>query len=220
MRHRELAGAAAAGEIQTGRGDDARQCRRGPCYASAVRRAGSAWGIIVRRRVIGRRRWRWVIRRRWVIGRPVIAERRRRAREQPDRRGDDCADDTEHGAHHAERPGQWKRRAGRIVLRRICGGLDCEGLDWASAVESGRVASPMANAAEIVIGWMRTGGSWLWTLRTKTSECCPTREGEESYPVLGERARAKKSHTRVSPIPSKWLPGMAPKRIKYSSSVK
>jgi len=45
--------------------------------------------------------------------------RRGRPREQPDRRGDDCCGDSEHRAHHTERPGQWKRRAGRIVLRGI-----------------------------------------------------------------------------------------------------
>ena len=106
------------GEHLSIRSRSRRRC--GPRYASVARRAGSAWPRITRRRVIPRwwvigRRW---VGRRWVIGWPVIAEGRR-PREQPDRRGDDCCGDIEHGPHHAERPFQWKRRARRIVLRGI-----------------------------------------------------------------------------------------------------
>jgi len=86
-----------------------------PRYASAARRAGSAWPGIIRRRVIS---WRG-IGRRWVIGqRPVTAVvEGRRARERSERRGDDCRHGNGYGARRADRPGQWRRRIRGIVLR-------------------------------------------------------------------------------------------------------
>ena len=92
-----------------------RSRRRGPRYASTARLAGSAWPRIIRRRVISRR----VIGRRWVIGRrPVTAVvERRRPRERSERRGDDSRGGNDYGARRADRPGQWRRRVGGIVLR-------------------------------------------------------------------------------------------------------
>jgi hypothetical protein len=84
-------------------------------YASAARRAGSAWPRIIRRRVISRR----VIGRHWIIWRrpvtPVVEGRR--PREHSERRGDDCRGGNDYGARRADRPGQWRRRVGGIVLR-------------------------------------------------------------------------------------------------------
>jgi hypothetical protein len=62
-------------------------------------RAGSAWPVIIRRRVISRR---------VIVG--------RRPRHRPDRGGDDHRGGADDRAHHAERPKQWERRgAGRIT---------------------------------------------------------------------------------------------------------
>ena len=84
-------------------------------YVSAARRAGSAWPRIIRRRVISR----GVIRRRWVIGRWPVTHvvEGRRPREHSERRGDDCRGGNDYGARRADRPGQWSRRVGGIVLR-------------------------------------------------------------------------------------------------------
>jgi hypothetical protein len=56
--------------------------------------------------------------------------------------------------------------------------------------------------------WADThGGLLAWTLRTKTSECCPTREGEEAYPVLRGRARAEeiRHHWRGLSFMALWV---------------
>ena len=65
----------------------------------------------------------------------------------------------------------------------------------ASAVESGRVASPAANAAEIAIRRIRMRLSQLGTPRAKTSDRCPKRGERMFTPSCRSELAAQKSAT-------------------------